>query len=1048
MQPAPMRSRWAWFAVLAGGLLLLAWAAWPAGAAQDPAERRLTTGGDALFVVWADPETLLFTRANPLAPEGPGPLWAVSLRTGHTTLAPEGMAAPPPTPTATPGATWTVDLRPDGLWVRGPAGAQRLAAQAAAPVWSPEGRRLAFLAWEEPTQPCLRVWEAAGASDRCLFHVTQGYLSRPDWAPDGASLLVSVTPAGAETQALSEIWLVPADGSGAVRLTWDDQEHGEPRWSPDGRWIVFRRGGDLWAMPAPRGSAAGPATPQSAPQATPQPSATPVLAYRAAVTALAQKRPPATIRVIHRAENYYRANVPPGQIDVFDFETYVRHVVPYEMPASWDAEALRAQAVAARTYAWQRVLARVGQPWDVSDWTDTQVMGPNTHPASDEAVFATRGQYVAYGGEVISAMYSAQNGSPTLWSPWGTPYLQAVDDPVCFGEERRGHGLGLSQVGAARWAAWHGWDYQQILTHYYTGVTVELPQGTSPDVTPPLAQLVAPWRHWYVRSRFLWLSANASDDLSGVAAVEFRARYRVGGSLVETFLGTDTDGSDGWTSLWDLSSVPPQPRDSGLEVRVQARDRAGHASRDAGWVPLGLDTLPPTGTVLPLASVVTTTTVPLSVAAADAGPSGLLGVGVSAGWSWEGEDLPHWPGTGEAVADPQALNGVAWCGRRGVHAAGYWYGPYTGALLPGRAYRALFRLRASDITDGGILALLDVVDQAGARLLGIRRVHGTDFLASGAYQEFPVDFVYPWGDANGLEFRVWFGAVGDLCLDRVQVVTFPEAPVGGRVLAPLWGPPGPRALVARLVDGAGNVSPDLPLSVALVDETPPGPWTGFAPSGWVSATLSPPCSVQVEDPLSGLDLPTAAYQVSSDGGATWGPWSAASAEALLSPYWPHTLLATPAFGREGEHWVRFRVADRAGLMGLSPAFPVRIDRTPPRTWAISPPVSASREFSVRWGGEDALSGVASYDVEVRDGGSGPWLRWLSATATTEGTFVGEPGHTYYFRVRGRDRAGNEGAFPAAPVGDTATYVLGPTPTPTPTPLPPRAFVPWAAREGD
>ncbi len=1045
MQPVSTRRGFLWTILLLGGLFLLAWAAWPAWAAQGPGERRLTTGGDALFLGWADAETLLFTRTSSAGPGGVGPRWSVSLRRGRIARAPEEGAVPTPTPSPSAVAgRWTADLRPDGLWVRGPTGEERLAAQAAAPAWSPEGGRLAFLAWEEPTQPCLRVWEAASASDRCLFQAAQGYLSPPDWAPDGASLLVSLTPAGAETSDFSEIWQVAADGSGAVRLTRDEKEHSEPRWSPDGRWIVFRRGGDLWAMPAPEEGTAGPAASGRTSEATPLPSVTPVLAVRAEVTALAQKRPPATIRVLHRAENYYRANVPPGQIDVFDFETYVRHVVPYEMPASWDAEALRAQAVAARTYAWQRVLARTGQAWDVSDWTDTQVMGPNTHPASDEAVFATRGQYVAYGGEVISAMYSAQNGSPTLWSPWGTPYLQAVDDPVCFGEERRGHGLGLSQVGAARWADWHGWDYQQILTHYYTGVTVELPQGTSPDLTPPLVQLVAPWRHWYVRSRFLALAANASDDLSGVAEVEFRARYRVGGSLVETLLGSDADGSDGWSLLWDLSGLPPQPRDGGLEVRVQARDRAGNPSRDAGWVPLGLDTHPPSGTVSPLSPVVTTTTLSLAVAAADAGPSGFLGVGVSAGWSWEGEDLPHWPGTGEAVEDPQALNGVAWCGREGIHVAGYWYGPYTGALMPGRAYRALFRLRTGDVTESGILALLDVVDQAGARLLGIRRVHGTDFLASDAYQEFPVDFVYPWGDANGLEFRVWFGAVGDLCLDRVQVITFPEAPVDGKTAVPFWGPPGPRPLVARLVDGAGNAAPDFPLSVTLVDGTPPGPWTGFSPIGWVSATLSPACSVQVEDPLSGLDLLTAAYQVSSDGGATWSSWLPASTQALLSPYWPHTLTAVPTFPHEGEHWVRFRVADEAGNPGLSPAFPVRIDRTPPRTWAVSPPVSESREFSVRWGGEDALSGVASYDVEVRDGGSGPWLRWLSAAAATEGTFVGEPGHTYHFRVRGRDRAGNEEAFPSTPFGNTATHVLGPTPTP----LPPRAFLPWAAREAE
>ncbi|MBC7223838.1 MAG: hypothetical protein H5T59_06145 [Anaerolineae bacterium] len=554
---------------------------------------------------------------------------------------------------------------------------------------------------------------------------------------------------------------------------------------------------------------------------------------------------------------------------------------------------------------------------------------------------------------------------------------------------------------------------------------------------------MAPWQNWCLRSGHLYLVANASDDLSGVAQVEFRARYQGPGGPVETTLGVDAEGSDGWSFLWDLSSLPQQPLGV-LQVQAQARDHAGHTSPEGRWVPLGLDTLPPSGEASLATSLITTTSVPLAISGADAGPSGWLGVGVSAGWAWEGEDLPHWPGTGAPTSDPQALNGTAWCAQPGVHGAGYWYGPYTADLMPGRAYRALFRLRTDAVTHGGILAILDVVDQAGARLLGIRRVRGTDFLAADTYQEFPVDFVYPEGDANGAEFRVWFGAVGSLCLDRVQVITYPQAPGGGQFLAPLWGPPGSRTLTVRLMDGAGNAAPDIPLSITLVDETPPGPWTDFSPTGWVSSTLTPTCSVVVQDPLSGLDLATAAYQISEDEGATWGPWQTAAVQAPLSPLWPHTLVAAPGFASDGEHRIRFRVADAAGHVSQSPDFPVRVDRTPPETWAVSPPISTRRDFPVRWGGHDALSGVSSYDVEYRDGGSGPWLRWLSATTATEGTFVGEWGHVYYFRVCARDVAGNTGAFTPAPVGDTATYLPGPTPTPTPTPLPPRAFAPWIA----
>jgi len=55
--------------------------------------------------------------------------------------------------------------------------------------------------------------------------------------------------------------------------------------------------------------------------------------------------------------------------------------------------------------------------------------------AVNAAVAATRGQYIAYQGEVIKAFYSAENGSPTR-SATGYPYIQAVDDPVSFGRER------------------------------------------------------------------------------------------------------------------------------------------------------------------------------------------------------------------------------------------------------------------------------------------------------------------------------------------------------------------------------------------------------------------------------------------------------------------------------------------------------------------------------------------------------------------------------------------------------------------------------------
>ena len=54
-------------------------------------------------------------------------------------------------------------------------------------------------------------------------------------------------------------------------------------------------------------------------------------------------------------------------IKTMDLEEYLRCVVPSEMPASWPAEALKAQAVAARTYAMKKIQDRKSKEFDVDD---------------------------------------------------------------------------------------------------------------------------------------------------------------------------------------------------------------------------------------------------------------------------------------------------------------------------------------------------------------------------------------------------------------------------------------------------------------------------------------------------------------------------------------------------------------------------------------------------------------------------------------------------------------------------------------------------------
>jgi hypothetical protein len=69
-------------------------------------------------------------------------------------------------------------------------------------------------------------------------------------------------------------------------------------------------------------------------------------------------------------------------------------------------------------------------------------------------------------------------------------------------------------------------------------------------------------------------------------------------------------------------------------------------------------------------------------------------------------------------------------------------------------------------------------------------------------------------------------------------------------------------------------------------------------------------------------------------------------------------------------------------------------------------------FTVNWGGSDNSSGVRSYDVQVRDTSRGDWLDWLVDNPSTFAQFTGQSGHSYEFRCRSRDKAGNIGDYPS------------------------------------
>jgi SpoIID/LytB domain protein len=110
-------------------------------------------------------------------------------------------------------------------------------------------------------------------------------------------------------------------------------------------------------------------------------------------------------------------------------DNYLKGVVPLEIPASWSADAVRAQAVAARTYAaYERAHPR-SSAYQLCDTWSCQVYGgyDAEYPASNRAVDDTARQVLLSGGEPAFTQFGSSSGG---WTAAGSmPYLPAQKDP-------------------------------------------------------------------------------------------------------------------------------------------------------------------------------------------------------------------------------------------------------------------------------------------------------------------------------------------------------------------------------------------------------------------------------------------------------------------------------------------------------------------------------------------------------------------------------------------------------------------------------------------
>lgn len=134
-------------------------------------------------------------------------------------------------------------------------------------------------------------------------------------------------------------------------------------------------------------------------------------------------------------------------------EAYISSVVGAEMPSSWSMEALRAQAVAARSYALAHMARPANRHWHLGDTTRWQAYRGLASVAerTREAVNSTAGLILSYQGAIVESLYAA-NRQISL--------------------EAHGHlGASMSQHGAQAMAQ-QGFRYTQILGRYYPGASL------------------------------------------------------------------------------------------------------------------------------------------------------------------------------------------------------------------------------------------------------------------------------------------------------------------------------------------------------------------------------------------------------------------------------------------------------------------------------------------------------------------------------------------------------------------------------------------------
>jgi stage II sporulation protein D len=190
-------------------------------------------------------------------------------------------------------------------------------------------------------------------------------------------------------------------------------------------------------------------------------------------------------------------------------EDYLKGVVPNEMPYTSPLEALKAQAVAARTFTYSRMAAQNNAAFDLEANTNSQVYHgvDSERPSTNQAVTETTALVAVYRGQYLSAFYHANCGGHTadVAQVWGgdAPYLSGVACGFCDSGPHHAWSLELPLDEVAKALAHHGQpggpvQALQVLSRFPDGrvdqIEIARDGGTVTLKAPAFRQMLGPDR--------------------------------------------------------------------------------------------------------------------------------------------------------------------------------------------------------------------------------------------------------------------------------------------------------------------------------------------------------------------------------------------------------------------------------------------------------------------------------------------------------------------------------------------------------------------------